>query len=83
MYSITLSLPSTVNGVGGQRHTPAILPEGNTRYQLYRKLCGPPKPLWTGAENSPPTEIRSPNRPARSKSLCRLSYLGHNLKGNT
>jgi hypothetical protein len=27
--------------VGGQRHAPAALPPGNTRYQLYRRLGGP------------------------------------------
>jgi hypothetical protein len=31
-------------------------------------------PVWMGAENLTPTGIRSPNRPARSKSLCRLNY---------
>ena len=33
-----------------------------------------PAPVWTGAENLSPTEIRSPNRPARCQSLYRLSY---------
>ena len=33
-------------------------------------------PFWTGAENLVPTEIRSPDRPARSESLYRLSYRG-------
>ena len=28
-------------GVGGQRHAPAALPPGKTRYPLYRKLGGP------------------------------------------
>jgi hypothetical protein len=27
--------------VGGQRHTPAALPPGNTRHLLYRRLGGP------------------------------------------
>jgi hypothetical protein len=31
-------------------------------------------PVWTGAENLAPTGIRSPDRPARSESLYRLSY---------
>ena len=55
-------------GVGGQRHTPAALPPGRTQYVLYRRL---------GAENLAPTGIRSPDRPARSESLYRLSYVGH------
>ena len=33
-----------------------------------------PGPVWTGAENLTPTGIRSPDRPARSQSLYRLSY---------
>jgi hypothetical protein len=33
-------------------------------------------PVWTGAENLAPTGIQSPHRPARSKSLYRLSYPG-------
>jgi len=33
-----------------------------------------PGPVWTGAENLAPTGIRSPDRPARSHSLCRLRY---------
>ena len=28
-------------GVGGQRHAPAALPLGKTRYPLYRRLGGP------------------------------------------
>ena len=28
-------------GVGGQRHAPAALPPGKTRYPLYRKLGRP------------------------------------------
>ena len=36
-----------------------------------------PGPIWTGAENLAPTGIRSPNFPARSESLYRLSYPGY------
>ena len=32
--------------------------------------------VWTGAENLALTGIRSPDRPARSQSLYRLSYRG-------
>ena len=35
-----------------------------------------PGPVWTGAENLAPIGIRSPDRPARSESLYRLSYPG-------
>jgi len=58
--------------VGGQRHAPASLPPGKIR----GTHCGwSPGPVWTGAENLVPTGIRSPDRPARSESLCRLIYL--------
>jgi hypothetical protein len=30
-----------LDGVGGQRHAPAALPLGRTRYPLYRRLGGP------------------------------------------
>jgi len=39
-----------------------------------------PGPVWTGAENLASTGIRSPDRPARSQSLYRLTYPAHNLK---
>ena len=65
MYSSTLSLTSTLDGVRGQRHAPAALPPGKTRYPLRRRL---------GAENLAPTGIRSPDRPARSESLYRPTY---------
>jgi hypothetical protein len=40
-------------GLGGQRHTPAALPPGKTRYPLYWRL-GALEPVWTGAENLAP-----------------------------
>jgi len=33
-------------GVGGQRHTPAVLPPGKFRYSLYKRLGGPWE--WSG-----------------------------------
>ena len=41
MYSSTFSLTSALGGVGDQRHAPAALPQGKTRYTLYRRLVGP------------------------------------------
>jgi hypothetical protein len=61
-------------GMGGQLHAPVALPPGKTRYPLYRRKGG--GPVWTGEENLAPTGIRSPDRPARSESLYRLSYPG-------
>jgi hypothetical protein len=41
MYSSTLSLTSTLDWVGGQRHAAAALPPRQTRYLLYRRLGKP------------------------------------------
>jgi hypothetical protein len=41
MYSPILSLTSALDGVGGQRHAPAALPSGKTRYPLNRRLGRP------------------------------------------
>ena len=42
MYSSTLSLTSTLDGVGGQHHASAALSPGReTRYPLYRRVGGP------------------------------------------
>jgi hypothetical protein len=38
-----------------------------------------PAPVWTDAENLALAGIRSPDRPARSQSLYRLSYPAHFL----
>jgi hypothetical protein len=35
-----LSLTSALDGVGGQRHVPAALPLGKSRYPLYKRLGG-------------------------------------------
>jgi hypothetical protein len=40
-YSSTLHLTSALEGVSGQRHTPAGLLPGKTRCPLYRRLGGP------------------------------------------
>jgi hypothetical protein len=38
-----------------------------------------PGPVWMCAENLAPTGVRSPDRPAHSQSLYRLSYPAHNI----
>ena len=42
-------------GVGGQRHAPAALPPGETRYPLYRRLFGPQSRSGQVRKISPPT----------------------------
>jgi len=46
-------------GVAGQRHAPAALPRGKTRYPLYRKMGGTQGRCWRVWKISPPTGIRS------------------------
>ena len=82
-YSFTPSLTAAIHVIGGKLHAPANLPQESTRYQLYRSLD-----VFQGwSENvrkiSPPTAIRSPDRPARSEYLYRLSCRGpfNNNKG--
>jgi hypothetical protein len=55
------------------------LPPGKTRYPLYRRLVGP-QGRSGRAENLAFTGIRSPDRPARSQSLYRLSYPAHQYR---
>ena len=65
--------------VGGQHHAPAALRPGKDPVPIVQKAGWAPDPVWTGAENLSPTGIRSRDRPARSESLYRLSYPGHEL----
>jgi hypothetical protein len=60
--------------VRGQRHAPAALYPGKDPVPIVQKAGWVPGPVWTGAENLASTGIRSPDRPARSQSLYRLSY---------
>ena len=49
------------------------------RYPLYRRLGGPQGRSEQVRKTSPPTRIRSPDRPARSQSLYQLSCPAHHL----
>ena len=60
--------------MGGERHTLAALPTGKRHGPIVQEVGWASGPVWTGAENLTPTGIRFPDRPARSKSLYRLSY---------
>ena len=60
-----------------QRHAPAALYPGKDPVPTVQEAGWAPGPVWTGAENLAPTGIRSPDRPARSQSLYRLSYRAH------
>ena len=68
--------PRRYMGVGGQRHAPAALPPGKTRYTLYRRLDGPQGRSGRVRKISP-TQIFYPRtvQPV-AQSLYRLGYPG-------
>jgi hypothetical protein len=67
-YSSTLSLTSALELGGRLTSRPGLFtPEEEIRYPVQEAKC---------AENLAPTEIRSPDHPARSESLYLLSYSG-------
>jgi hypothetical protein len=64
-------------GMGDLRHAPAALyPQETDPVPIVQEAGCVQGPVWTGVENLAPTGIRSPDRPARSGSLYRLSYPG-------
>jgi hypothetical protein len=60
-------------GVGGQRHAPAACTSGKYLVPIVQEAGWAPGSVWTDAENLTSTGIRSPDLPARSESLYRLS----------
>ena len=56
---------------------------GKKQVPIVQEAGWTPGPVWTGEENLAPTAIRSPDRPARSQSLYRLSYPAHNYRIRT
>jgi hypothetical protein len=66
--------------VRGQRHALAALYPKKDPVPILQEAGWVPGPVWTGAENLTPTGIGSPNRPARSQSLYRLTYRAHVLQ---
>ena len=55
---------------------PGRFTPGKDPVPIVKEAGWTPEPVWTGVENLAPTGIRSPDRPARSESLYRLSYPG-------
>jgi hypothetical protein len=64
-------------GEGSASRTGRSLPPGKTRYPLYRRVGGTQSQSGQVRKISPPTGIRSPDCPARSRSLYRMSYRAH------
>ena len=66
-------------GWGGQYHAPAALTRERPGTHCTRDCVGPRDRLDGCGKSLPPTGIRSPDRPARSESLYRLSYPGRKV----
>ena len=62
---VLLSMTTAREGVSGQQHAPAVLYPGKYPVPTIQEAVWAPGPVWTGGK-SRPTEIRSPDRPARS-----------------
>jgi hypothetical protein len=67
----------TRRGEGSVSRPGRSLPQGKTRYPLYRRLGGPQDRSGQVQKISPPTGIRSPDRPAHSQSLYKLHNPAH------
>jgi len=77
MHSFTLPLTSAL--AGWLTPGPGSFTSGKDPVPTVQEAGWAPVPFCTGAENLAPTGIRSPDRPARSKSQYRLYYRGpHN-----
>jgi len=75
MWSVDFTL-SLLDEVGGQRQSLAVLPqEKRPGARLAGGWVGPRASLHR-VEVSNPTGIRSPDRPGRSDSLCRIRCPG-------
>jgi hypothetical protein len=77
IYISTLSLTSALDGGVGSTPSPGRFTPGKTRYPIAEEASWNLGPVWSGAENFVPTGIWSPDRQARSYSLCRLNYSVH------
>ena len=78
MYSSTLPSTSALDE-GEWSSRPGRFNPRKYGIPIVQEAGSAPGPAWTGAENlaPPPTGTRSPDRPARSESLYRLSYRVH------
>ena len=79
-YNSTLPLFSALNGSGWITPRPGrFTPATENRDPLYRRLGGPPRPVWTDTESLVSTGIRSPDGPAHSELSYRLSRPDANI----
>jgi len=69
----------TRRGLGVSVTPRPLFTPGKDPVPILQEAGWAPGPVWTSAENLAPTGIRSPGRPARIQSLCRLRYPAHDL----
>jgi hypothetical protein len=68
---------SALEGGGWSAPRPGRFTSGKDSVPIVQGAEWAPGPVWTCAKNLAPTGTRSPERPARSQSLYRLSYPAH------
>ena len=61
-------------GVGGQHHALAAFTHWKDPVPIVQEARWTSEPVWIGVENLAPNGIRSPELPARSEWLYRLSH---------
>ena len=77
MFSCTLPSTSALDRGGWSTPHPVRFTPGKDPVPTVQEAgWGAPGQVWTGAENLASNRIRSPDRPAHSESLYRLSYPG-------
>ena len=69
-------------GVGGHLHAPAVFTPEKDPAPIVQEAGWVSEPVWKEAENFAFTRIRTPDCPARSESLYRLSYRGPQIYTN-
>jgi hypothetical protein len=67
---------SALEGDGWLAPCPGRFTPGKDLAPIVQRAGWDQRPVWTCAKNLTPTGIHAPDRPARSQSLYRLSYLG-------
>ena len=74
MYGSTLPSTSALDGGGWSTPRPGRFTPGKDPVPIVQEAGWAQRSVWTGEENLASTGIRSPENPARSESLYRLSY---------
>jgi hypothetical protein len=71
LYSVS---PSALEGAGWSPPRPGRYTPGKDPVPIVQEAGWAPGPVWMCAKNLAPTEIRSPDRPARSPAHNRNEY---------